>query len=54
VRRVCEALGLTVERLVRVQFGPVRLGRARARGDAPLSASERRMIDALVQGQPLS
>jgi 16S rRNA U516 pseudouridylate synthase RsuA-like enzyme len=51
---VCEALGLTVERLVRVQFGPVRLGALAPGATRPLSASERRMIDALVQGQPLS
>lgn len=27
VRRMCDAMGLTVERLQRVQFGPIRLGR---------------------------
>jgi 23S rRNA pseudouridine2605 synthase len=54
IRRLCEALGLVVERLVREQFGPVRLGALPSGASRALSTSERRMIDALVKGQLLS
>ncbi len=52
VRRVCEALGLEVERLVRVRFGPVRLGALPPGAVRPLSGSELRMVDALVRAAP--
>ncbi len=54
VRRVCEALGLTIERLVRVRFGPVRLGSLAPGASRALTVTERRTIDALSRGQPLS
>jgi len=49
VRRLCLALGLDVDRLVRTRFGPVEL-----RGLAPgatrkLTSREREIIDALIQ-----
>jgi 23S rRNA pseudouridine2605 synthase len=49
IRRVCEALGLHVERLVRVQFGPVRLGSLPTGATRALTSVERRVIDALVR-----
>jgi 23S rRNA pseudouridine2605 synthase len=49
VRRVCEALGLQVDRLVRVQFGPVRLGDLPAGSTRALTVSERRVIEALAR-----
>jgi 23S rRNA pseudouridine2605 synthase len=52
VRRVCEALGLEVERLVRVRFGPVRLGALPAGAVRPLSGTELRVVEALVQAAP--
>lgn len=51
VRRICEALELAVERLVRVRFGPVRLGVLPSGEVRPLNATERRVIDALTQGR---
>ncbi len=40
VRRLCEALGLRVERLVRTRFGPVRLGTLPAGGSRPMTDRE--------------
>jgi 23S rRNA pseudouridine2605 synthase len=50
VRRLCEALGLKVERLVRTQFGPVKIGSLEAGKTRPLTAREREIISALVKG----
>jgi 23S rRNA pseudouridine2605 synthase len=50
IRRLCEALDLEVERLVRVQFGPVRLGALGSGETRALTIAERRFIDALVLG----
>lgn len=48
VRRMCEALGLTVERLTRTSFGPVKLGDLAPGAVRPLTARERWEIDRLV------
>jgi 23S rRNA pseudouridine2605 synthase len=48
VRRLCDALGLEVERLVRTRFGPVTLGALPVGESRPLSTRERNVIDALV------
>ena len=50
VRRLCEALGLGVERLVRTRFGPVSLGTLPPGQTRALTRGERRIIDALVRG----
>jgi 23S rRNA pseudouridine2605 synthase len=48
VRRLCEALGLEVERLVRTKFGPVKLGSLESGKTRPLTARERDIISALT------
>jgi 23S rRNA pseudouridine2605 synthase len=51
LRRMFDAVGARVERLVRVRFGTLRLG-AMALGEVrPLTAAERRHLDALVRGE---
>ncbi len=47
VRRLCAAVGLSVERLVRTAFGPVRLGTLPSGAVRPLTPAERRAIEAI-------
>lgn len=54
VRRVCEALDLAVERLLRVRFGPVRLGTLPTGATRPLNGAERSVIDTLTRAQPVA
>jgi 23S rRNA pseudouridine2605 synthase len=49
VRRLCEALGLQVERLVRTQFGPVKLGSLASGKTRNLTAREAEIITALTK-----
>ncbi|GAC1654625.1 MAG: pseudouridine synthase [Gemmatimonadaceae bacterium] len=49
VRRLCEALGLEVERLVRTRFGPVALGSLAPGATRSLKVGERLSIDALAK-----
>jgi 23S rRNA pseudouridine2605 synthase len=49
VRRLCEALGLVVERLVRTKFGPVKLGSLPSGKTRPLTAREGDIITALTK-----
>lgn len=49
IRRFCDALGLTVERLVRTRFGPVSLGELPSGKSRPLTGKERDIILALTQ-----
>jgi 23S rRNA pseudouridine2605 synthase len=51
VRRLCEALGLTVERLVRTQFGPVRLGALVSGASRPLTRREYDLLCNPSKGQ---
>src|SRR5262249_2505093 len=48
VRRLCSALGLGVERLVRTRFGPVELGELPSGETRRLSARERAELGVLV------
>ena len=48
VRRLCEALGLEVERLVRLAFGPVQLGELEPGEIRELTARERAIIEAVA------
>jgi 23S rRNA pseudouridine2605 synthase len=48
VRRLCEALGLEVERLVRTRFGPVVLGELEQGRTRALTAREMGVIHALA------
>jgi 23S rRNA pseudouridine2605 synthase len=48
VRRVCEALGLEVDRLVRTRFGPVTLGDLAPGATRALTRRERDVIAALT------
>lgn len=52
VRRLCAALGLEVERLVRTKFGPVRLGALPSGASRPLNKRESDLISSLVKQPP--
>jgi 23S rRNA pseudouridine2605 synthase len=49
VRRLCEALGLTVLRLVRTRFGPLELGNMEPGECRSLNKKERALIESLAQ-----
>lgn len=49
VRRFCQALDLFVQRLVRVRYGPVKLGSLPSGESRPLSSREHEIIAALTQ-----
>lgn len=48
VRRLCRALGLTVERLVRTRYGPVHLGNLASGASRRLTEGERAALSAVV------
>ena len=50
VRRLCEALGLEVLRLVRTKFGPLELGSLPSGSARPLTARERKLLEAVATG----
>jgi 23S rRNA pseudouridine2605 synthase len=49
VRRLCEAMGLKLERLVRTRFGPVKLGSLESGKTRPLTGREKEVISALAR-----
>ncbi|HVD05294.1 MAG TPA: pseudouridine synthase [Gemmatimonadaceae bacterium] len=49
VRRICETLGLEVERLIRTRFGPVMLGDLPVGAQRGLTLLERRAIEQVVR-----
>jgi 23S rRNA pseudouridine2605 synthase len=49
VRRLCKALGLRVERLIRLRYGPVALGKLEPGKTRPLTSAERREIARIVE-----
>jgi 23S rRNA pseudouridine2605 synthase len=51
VRRLCKALDLFVERLVRVRFGPVSLGRLAPGETRPLTNREHEILTAITRAQ---
>jgi 23S rRNA pseudouridine2605 synthase len=50
VRRLCEALGLEVLRLVRTRFGPLELGSLPPGSARPLTSRERKLVEAVARG----
>lgn len=52
VRRLCQALGLTVERLVRIRYGPIALGTLPSGQARALTPAEVSAIDACASGSP--
>lgn len=49
IRRLCEVLGLSVERLVRTHFGPVKLGPLPSGKTRGLTSTERRLIRSMTK-----
>jgi 23S rRNA pseudouridine2605 synthase len=49
VRRLCEAIGLEVHRLVRTHFGPLDLGAMASGAVRPLTSRERKLVEALAK-----
>src|SRR5688572_19018737 len=54
VRRLCVALGLAVERLIRVRYGPIELGTIGVGQSRSLSPKERREIERLIDSKAQS
>jgi 23S rRNA pseudouridine2605 synthase len=52
VRRLCAALGLEVERLVRTTFGPIRLGSLPSGASRPLNKREADLLTSFVKQPP--